>query len=187
MSLCFYFFLSFSAFKRDKDLGNFLVRSSFQTNDQPETFKCARSRCKTCPFIHNLGKMSGPKRSIKITDHFTCTSADVIYCITCAYCNKLYIGVIRRRLGDQFREHLCDVVAVVRHFNLPYHSKRHMAVCGLPYIQAVRKATKLPTLSKTAFHSTNLFLFSRHHIPTNSVAPFSAHKPAYNQQFLHSL
>jgi len=40
------------SFKRDKK-GNFLVRSSFQTNDQPGNSKCARARCKTCPFIHN--------------------------------------------------------------------------------------------------------------------------------------
>ena len=62
-------------FKHDKNIANFLVRSSFQTNDQPRTFKCARSRFKTCPFIHNVEKMSGPKRSIKITDHFTSKSA----------------------------------------------------------------------------------------------------------------
>ena len=62
-----------------------------------------------------------------------------------------------------------------------------------PYIQAVRKAAKpqnknlsfksallIPTVSaKSAFHSTSLFLFSRHHIPTNSVAPFSAYKPSH--------
>ena len=71
------------SFKRDKNMGNFLVRSSFQTSDQPGTFKCARPRCKTCPFIPNVEKMLAPKRSIKITDHFTCTSANVIYCITC--------------------------------------------------------------------------------------------------------
>ena len=97
------------SFKRDKNVGNFLVRSSFQTNDQSGTFKCARSRCKTCPFIHNAEKISGPKGPIKITDHFTCTSANVIYCITCTYCNKLYISETGRRLGDQFREHLRDV------------------------------------------------------------------------------
>ena len=39
----------------------------------------------------------------------------------------------------------------------------------------------------SAFHLTNLFLFSRHHIPTNSVAPFSAYKPTHNPQFLQSL
>ena len=77
------------SFKRDKNKGNFLVRGSFQANDQSGTFKCARSRCKTCPFFHNVEKMSGPKRSIKITDHFTCTSANVIYCITCTYAVKV--------------------------------------------------------------------------------------------------
>ena len=90
-------------------MGNVLVRISFQTNDQTGTFKCARSRCKTCPFMYNVEKMSGPKRSIKITDHFTCTSANVIYCITCTYCKKLYIGETGRRLGDRFQEHLRDV------------------------------------------------------------------------------
>ena len=78
------------SFKRDKNIGNFLVRSSFRTNDQPGTFKCARARCKTCPFIHNASKISGPKRSIKINDHFTCTSANVIYCITCTYCKDIH-------------------------------------------------------------------------------------------------
>ena len=62
-----------------------------------------------CPFIHNVEKISGPKRSIKIIDHFTCTSANVIYCITCTYCSKLYIGETGRRLGNRFREHLRDM------------------------------------------------------------------------------
>ena len=56
------------SFKFDKNIGNFLVRSAFQTSDQPGTFKCARARCKTCPFICIVEKLSGPKRSIKITD-----------------------------------------------------------------------------------------------------------------------
>ena len=34
------------SFKRDKNVGNFLVRSALKTNEQPGTFKCARSRCK---------------------------------------------------------------------------------------------------------------------------------------------
>ena len=122
-----------------KNVGNFLVRSALKTNEQPGTFKCARSRCKTCLFIVNTSKISGPKRSVKITDRFTCTSANVIYCITCTLCNKLYIGETGRRLGDRFREHLRDVEKndkdaskpVARHFNWPNHSKKHMAICGL--------------------------------------------------------
>ena len=138
------------SFKCDKNIGNFLVRSVFQTSDQPGTFKCARARCKTCPFIRNVEKISGPKRSIKITDHFPCTSANVIYCITCTLCKKLYIGETGRRLGDRFREHLRDVEKddqnaskpVARHFNLPNHSNQHMVVCGLSLHQGSTESRK---------------------------------------------
>ena len=113
--------------------------NALKTNEQPSTFKCACSRCKTCLFILNTSKISGPKRSVKITDRFTFTSANVIYCITCTLCNKLYIVETGTRLGDRFREHLRDVEKndkdaskpVARHFNLPNHSKKYMAICGL--------------------------------------------------------
>ena len=98
------------SFKRDKNIGNFLVRSAFQTSEQPGTFKCARARCKTCPFICNVEKLSGPKRSIRSLIILSVPhSANVIYCITCTLCKKLYIGETSRRLGDRFREHLREV------------------------------------------------------------------------------
>ena len=98
-----------------------------------------RTRCKTCPFISNMVKISGPNRSAKISDHFTCISANVIYCITCTLCKKIYIGETGRRLADRFREHLRDVEKndtdaskpVARHFNLPNHSHHNMTICGL--------------------------------------------------------
>ena len=76
---------------------------------QDHIFYNLSARCKTCPFIRNVDKLSEPKRSMNITDHFTCTSASVIYCITCTLCKKLYIGQTGRRLGDRFREHLREV------------------------------------------------------------------------------
>ena len=39
------------SYKRDKNIGNFLVRSVLKSDDQPGTFKRARKRCNTCPFI----------------------------------------------------------------------------------------------------------------------------------------
>ena len=50
------------SFKRDKNRQRF-SQIVFQTSDQPGTFKCSRARCKTCPFIRNVEKISGPKRS----------------------------------------------------------------------------------------------------------------------------
>ena len=79
----------------------------------PEPFNAHEREAKPSrpagPFIHNAEKISGTKRSIKITDHFTCTSANVIYCITYTLCKKLYIGETGKRLGDRFRENLRGV------------------------------------------------------------------------------
>ena len=47
------------SYKRDKNLSNFLVQSTLKSDHQPGTFKCARVRCKTCPFISNANKISG--------------------------------------------------------------------------------------------------------------------------------
>ena len=108
-------------------------------NNQPGTLSFKRTRCKTCPFISNKVKISGPNRSVKVTYHFTCISTNVIYCITCTLCKKIYIGETGRRLADRFREHLRDVEInntyaskpVARHFNLRNHSHHHMTICEL--------------------------------------------------------
>ena len=162
---------------------------SKQVCGQPGTFKCARARCKTCSFIRNVEKISGSKPSIKITDHFICTSANVIYCITCTLCKMLYIGETGRRLDDRFREHLrgvekddkIDPKPVSRHWILPNHSKQQMAViyhwqsAAFPCIKKHGKSQNVRrkqiffksallklTASTNAFHSTNLFYcFSR--------------------------
>ena len=97
-----------------------------------------------------LIKLSGAKRSIKITDHFTCTSANVVFCITCTICKKLYIGETGRRPGDRFREHLRNVEKddknaskpVARHLNLPNHSTQHMVVCDLSLPQGSTESRK---------------------------------------------
>ena len=39
-------------------LSNFLVKSTLKFDHQPGTFKCARVRCRTCPFISNANKIS---------------------------------------------------------------------------------------------------------------------------------
>ena len=93
----------------------------------------------TCLFINSKSHIQGPKGSYQVNDHFDCTTSNIIYCITCTLCNKLYIGESDRKLGDRFREHLLDVKnkgsdlfkPVARHFNLPGHSHKHMEICGI--------------------------------------------------------
>ena len=122
------------SYKRDKNLSNFVVKSTLKCDHQPGTFKCARVRCRTCPFISNANKISGPKRTVAITDHFSCISTNRIYCITCTLCKKVYIGETGRRLGDVEINDKEASKPVARYFNLPNHSQKHMAVCGFPSI-----------------------------------------------------
>ena len=95
------------------------------------------------PFIHNVEKMSGPKRSIKIADHFTCTSTNVICSISCIYRQKLFIAETGRRQGDQFREHR-DMEEMTR--THPNHDVRLKSHCNLSLhlgsSKAVRKASR---------------------------------------------
>ena len=65
-------------------------------------------------------------------NRFKCTTANVIYCITCTLQKKICIGETGRRLADRFHEHLRDVEKndtdgskpFARHFNLPTYLLR---------------------------------------------------------------
>ena len=46
-------------------------------------------------FIFKANKISGPKRTVAITNHFTCISTNLIYCITCTLCKKKYTSAKR--------------------------------------------------------------------------------------------
>ena len=81
---------------------NLRVRSTFKCDNAPGTFKCKHTQCKTCLIISDIVNMSRPNRSDKVTDHFTCISVNVIYCITCTLCKKIYIGQTGRRFMDTY-------------------------------------------------------------------------------------
>eukprot|EP00061_Rhincodon_typus_P001498 g14965.t1 len=79
---------------------------------------------------------------------FTCTSANVLYCIRCSRRGLLYIGETKRRLGDRFVEHLHSVrdkqqhLPVANHFNSPSPSRSldDMSILGL--LQCHNDATR---------------------------------------------
>ena len=97
------------------------------------------------------------------------------------------------------QEHLCNVERNDTSTSKPVARQSNLLNL-FPYSEAVRRAAKLqnkdlsfrlalfiPTVSMNTLHSANLFLFSRHHIPTKSVPPFSSYKYIHNSQFLQQL
>eukprot|EP00061_Rhincodon_typus_P003819 g21048.t1 len=75
---------------------------------------------------------------------FTCSSANVVYCIRCSRCGLLYIGETKRKLEDRFVEHLSSVrdkqhLPVANHFNSPSYSLDDMSILG--FLQCHNNAT----------------------------------------------
>ena len=78
-------------------------------------------------------------------------------------------------INERFLFNYCNIIQIVRAPTLISCSPNLPRV----YIRLCKHGNHL--------HFFNLFLFSHHHIPTNSVAPFSAFKHSHNPQFLLSL
>ena len=66
------------------------------------TFSCSRARCYTCSFLNSATSISAPKSNFVIRHNFTCTSSNIIYCISCSKCCKLYIGETGRHTYNTY-------------------------------------------------------------------------------------
>ena len=146
------------------------------------TFKFTRKRCKTCPLIHDVVKMSETKRSMKITYYFACISANVIYCmkqdddqVTASENTFTTQKEMTRTYPNQSLDTIISLVIL----------RSVWQFSAFPFSLAVRKAAKLqnenlsfkqalliPTVSTIAFHSTDILVFSRYDVPTDSIVPF---------------
>ena len=138
------------SFRRNKNMRDNLVRSALRQNlpAPAGTFSCSRARCYTCSFLNSATSISGPKSNFVIRHNFTCTSSNIIYCISCSKCCKLYIGEMGRRLCDRFAEHLRSVrnndvdKPVARHFNAANHSISDMKICAISPISGGNDSRK---------------------------------------------
>ena len=107
-----------------------------------------RARCYTCSFLNSGTSISGPKSNFVIRHNIACTSSNIIYCISCVKCCKLYIGETGRRLSDRFSEHLRSVrnndvdKPVARHFNAANDSISDIKVCAISPISGGNDSRK---------------------------------------------
>eukprot|EP00061_Rhincodon_typus_P011242 g36121.t1 len=98
------------------------------------------------PLHPRLTCIPDPKKTFHIRQMFTCTPANVVYCIRCSRCGLLYVGETKRRLGHCFVEHLHSVhdkqqhLPVTNHFNSPFHSLDDLSILGL--LQCHNDATR---------------------------------------------
>ena len=112
------------------------------------TFSCSRARCYTCSFLNSGTSISKKISNFVIRYNFTCTSCNIIYCISSIKCCKLYIGETGRRLSDRFAEHLHSVrnndvdKPFAQHFNAANDSISDINVCAISPISGGNDSRK---------------------------------------------
>ena len=70
--------------------------------------------------------------------NYTCKTSNVVYCITCKFCNKQYIGETKKQLNTRISGHRFDITnlktslvsqAQTEHFNQENHDyKKHLKI-----------------------------------------------------------
>ena len=94
----------FVSFRRSKNLKDLLVRTTpryLGPPNQPGTHPCKAPRCKTCPLVKTSDSLPLPCPP----GHYTCTSTNVIYAITCTACTAVYIGETGCTLRERMTGH----------------------------------------------------------------------------------
>ena len=66
------------SFKKDHNLFTFLVKGTLPSNKESGTFCYSRKQCLTCPFVVSSTTVTGPKSALNITEHFNCTTSNII-------------------------------------------------------------------------------------------------------------
>ena len=150
-----------SALRRNKNLGDLLVHSSFSTlppkPPQPHTL-----HFKTRKFINNPhGHTSCP-----IQDPLSLTTSNLIYIITCTHCHKHYIGETKHTLETRLKQHLYHIRRADLHTTLYTHFQSHPITnliisgleCGVRWTSGQRKLMehrwikKLKTITPTGLN-----------------------------------
>ena len=121
------------AFKRPRNLRDFLVHSSFHDTASHFSQSCDRRRCSHCKNIikTDVFTSSRTQNSFNLRFSTDCTSQNVIYLIECKRCKMQYVGQTNQQVSKRMNSHRFDInnydsqgyaSNVASHFNLDSHS-----------------------------------------------------------------
>ena len=121
-------------FRRPKNIRDLLVRAKLTHPDSTSrantTSKTRNRNCTYCKCIDKTGRITCPfnKRSYISRIYVSCTSNNLVYCLYCKVCRKIYVGQTKHELQARIGEHLTSIrkhkthVVVGRHYNSSGHS-----------------------------------------------------------------
>ena len=98
------------AFRRKKNLSNFLCRNDIRTKSEEKLMK-QNCKCQLCKIMSNkttvINKKNGAMVSIKPGGN--CKSTGVVYAINCKKCDLIYVGHTGNTMSDRYAKHKSDI------------------------------------------------------------------------------
>ena len=100
---------SMVAYRRRKNLKNFLCRNDVRERKQQENSKCCG--CNLCKVMSQKDTVVNQNNGaqIKIKPGGTCKSTGVIYAINCKKCKQLYVGHTGKAMAVRWSQHKYDI------------------------------------------------------------------------------
>ena len=112
--------------------------------------RCTNIKCKACNYIlesHSFTSSVTQKR-FPLYENFTCHSSKVIYLITCAFCQKQYVGETSRPLSHRITDHISAInlkksTPVGIHFNSSSHALKHFSIIPIHSVPIQQERRKI--------------------------------------------
>ena len=152
-----------AAYRKNKNLGNFLTRSKLQNNDSNTTApnaqqrthvsvgsenslgfqQCQSARCYACKLhCSSSASFDSSTRNCShiIKDSMSCRSANIVYLITCRKCRIQYVGETSRTLAERLTDHRSNIkhrknTPIAIHFNSANHSAADLRAVAIEQIR----------------------------------------------------
>ena len=126
-------------YRRNKNLKDLLVHAKIQPTPPSEGVKqsrrterlCKARNCRYCPRLDHTGTIQNTTSgtNYKTRTNITCNSNNLIYCIKCKNCSKLYVGQTKNSIKERFKCHFYSIshpkssdTTVGRHFSKTDHT-----------------------------------------------------------------
>jgi len=123
-----------TAFRRATNIKQTLVKTSLKKQSDKKGSSACQANCIGCQFMNEKDSIQShtTKEVTEVTGKYDCTTASVIYIISCKKCGAQYIGQTRNTMRERLYGHLADirtqnqVKPVSKHFTSNNHTKEDM-------------------------------------------------------------
>lgn len=122
-------------YRRNKNLSDFLTKSSISQPQITGCMPCNKPRCKICPQMTTTKRVASTASDyyVNIKGNFNCDSANVVYLLECTNCKQQYIGETQTSFRLRFNNHrshakIRPFLPLSRHVNTPGHSFEQLKV-----------------------------------------------------------